>query len=199
MSPLTKITRALIVIATLAAAVVAMSQDDWTSRERSSPQGAALKGFHRVEVRKVLDGDTVDVIAEGQSYRIRLSDIDAPEASHCVVRPQAECQLKGQPWAEQSTESLQELLRGRVVELRCSDFDARYGRSVCRITAGEVDVNLEQVRRGLAWFNAKYSGDNQVRKAETEARRRRIGLWSAPAPVEPWIWRQNCWKRGICG
>ncbi len=56
---------------------------------------------------------------------------------------------------------------------------------------GELDVNLEMVRRGLAWHYKRYSTDPALADAEAAARARRAGLWADPAPVPPWSYRRN--------
>ena len=134
----------------------------------------------------------------GAIHRIRLSDIDAPEVSHCKIKSEMACQLKGQPWAEESTQALQAMIEGKSIRLTCSNYDVKYSRSVCRIEVGGVDINLQQVKLGLAWFNKKYSKDRSIHQAELDARRLRLGLWSSSSAVAPWTWRQNCWKKGFC-
>lgn len=53
-----------------------------------------------------------------------------------------------------------------------------------------VSINLEQVRRGLAWVYVKYARSPEMFAAERDARHARRGLW-ADLPVEPWLWRKK--------
>lgn len=58
------------------------------------------------------------------------------------------------------------------------------------------DMNLAQVIEDYAWHHKKYQREqsrlDQVlySSGETEARARRIGLWSQPKPVAPWDFRR---------
>lgn len=78
---------------------------------------------------------------------------------------------------------------GFPAQAKCSESGDQYGRKVCRIEVNGMDVNLEQVRRGMAWVYVKYANDPAYFRAEIEARKSKVGLWSDPAPVAPWSWR----------
>jgi len=58
------------------------------------------------------------------------------------------------------------------------------------------NMNLEQIRAGLAWHYKKYQGEQSVADrvaysdAEMEARRQNLGLWGDPQPVPPWDYRK---------
>jgi micrococcal nuclease len=161
---------------------------------------APLKGRVSAQVLRVDDGDTLAVLAGGARHKIRLSDIDAPETSHCTEARTGvgKCARPGQPFGGESGQKLARLVAGGRVDLACSDYDSRYSRSVCRVYANGVDVNAEMVRSGLAWFNDKYSKDNDLRRAQDQAKRAGLGLWSDRGAVAPWVWRDLCWKRGVC-
>ncbi len=45
----------------------------------------------------------------------------------------------------------------------------RYGRVVGRVYAGGLDVNAEQIRRGMAWIYRKYNRDRSLLALEQEA------------------------------
>lgn len=63
-----------------------------------------------------------------------------------------------------------------------------YGRLVGKVYADNLDVNLEQVRRGLAWHYVQYANEQtpaeQASYSVTEfaARSGRRGLWADPKP-----------------
>ncbi|MFC1706956.1 bifunctional metallophosphatase/5'-nucleotidase, partial [Planctomycetota bacterium] len=47
-------------------------------------------------------------------------------------------------------------------------------------------------RVGLAWWNKKYSWDDEdLERLEAAARRARRGLWRQQNPVAPWVWRRR--------
>ena len=68
-----------------------------------------------------------------------------------------------------------------------------YGRTVARVSVGELDVNAELVRAGAAWVYRRYTDDPKLLALESEARAAHRGLWGleGPAPVPPWDWRHG--------
>ena len=130
----------------------------------------------------ISDGDTVKALVTGNELlRVRLSWIDAPE--------------KSQAFGQRSKQHLSELVFGRDVELHIHGLD-RYGRTLAVIFVNGMDANLEQVRIGMAWCYTRYLSQAPAeiqasyRQAEAEARAQRLGLWSDPWPIEPWLWRR---------
>jgi micrococcal nuclease len=104
----------------------------------------------------ITDGDTVRVLnAAHQLTKCRLYGIDAPE--------------KAQPFGEKSKQSLSDMIFHKMIDIEITDQD-QYGRSICRIALNGVDVNLVQVRRGLAWHYKRYSHDAAYAEAEISAR-----------------------------
>lgn len=140
---------------------------------------ATLEGL----VVGVADGDTLTVLDDDRrQHRIRLAGIDAPE--------------KRQDFGQRSKASLSELAYRQHVRVDVTKQD-RYGRGVGTVLRGTLDVNLEQVRRGLAWHYKEYQHEQTPRErkvyalAENEARAARRGLWSLPQPTAPWAYRRN--------
>jgi endonuclease YncB( thermonuclease family) len=131
----------------------------------------------------VSDGDTITVLdATNTQQKVRLSGIDAPE--------------KAQPFGNRSKESLSELVFGKNVTVDSEKRD-RYGRNVGKVLVNGVDANLTQIQRGMAWHYKAYEreqppSDRKVySEAEVDAKTARLGLWSDPAPVPPWIFRRR--------
>jgi endonuclease YncB( thermonuclease family) len=148
------------------------------------PVGATAAQPWVVEGRAVgvSDGDTITVLdREKRQHKIRLTGIDAPE--------------KGQAFGERSKENLSRLTFDREVEAYCHKRD-RYGREVCKVMRGSVDVNLEQLRAGMAWWYREYAKEQSAEDrasyaaAEDDARVARKGLWQGAKPVAPWEWRR---------
>jgi micrococcal nuclease len=77
---------------------------------------------------------------EKRQIKVRLVEIDAPE--------------KSQAYGQRSKQSLSDLVFGKQVRVEQQDRD-RYGRVVGRVYAGGLDVNAEQVKRGMAWVYRK--------------------------------------------
>jgi len=63
------------------------------------------------------------------------------------------------------------------------------GRVVGRVYAEGLDVNAEQLRRGMAWVYRQYNKDKSLLAIEGDARRDRRGLWADVRPVPPWKFR----------
>lgn len=133
-------------------------------------------------VVRVADGDTITVLdSSNTQHRIRLEGIDAPE-SH-------------QAFGTQSKKNLSEMVFGKDVTVVYQKTD-QYGRLVGKIVLDGKDVNLEQVKAGMAWFYKEYQREQtpedreSYAKAEDEARTARRGLWQDADPVEPSAFRK---------
>jgi endonuclease YncB( thermonuclease family) len=145
-----------------------------------APPGAqTLAGL----VVSVADGDTVTVLDRNDvQHRIRLSGIDAPE-SH-------------QAFGARSKQNLSDLVFGKDVTVLYYKTD-QYGRLVGKIIVDGTDVNLEQVKAGMAWHYKEYEREQTVEdrelyaRAEDEARAQHRGLWLDPNPIEPSQFRRE--------
>ncbi|MHB9100772.1 MAG: thermonuclease family protein [Sulfuricella sp.] len=129
----------------------------------------------------VADGDTITVLdADKVQHKIRLTGIDAPE--------------KKQPFGNRSKQSLSDMVFSKIVSVETVKRD-RYGRELGKVLAGGMDVNLEQVRAGLAWHYKAYERTQSAmdRQAyadtENEAKAAKRGLWVDADPMPPWEWR----------
>ena len=134
---------------------------------------AAEPSSFSARVERVIDGDSLE-LASGE--QVRLFGIDSPESD--------------QPYADGARAELARLVQGKTVRLEVRDHD-RYGRTVARVFAGDVDVNLALVREGAAWVYRNYTKDRALITAEENARSARRGLWSEPDPIPPWEWRHG--------
>jgi endonuclease YncB( thermonuclease family) len=126
------------------------------------------------QVLQIVDGDSVTVSVDGELVRVRLAEIDAPEDD--------------QPFAIESRQSLFDLCLWAHAELTSISKD-HYGRTLARVECNGVDVNAEQVRRGLAWLKDQRAKDKKLFKLQEEARAAKRGLWSHESPTPPWEWR----------
>ena len=129
----------------------------------------------------VADGDTITVLdADNVQHKIRLTGIDAPE--------------KNQPFGNRSKQSLSDMVFNKIVTVETVKRD-RYGRELGKVLAGGKDVNLEQVRAGMAWHYKAYECTQSATdrtayaEAENEAKPAKRGLWVDVEPTPPWEWR----------
>ena len=131
----------------------------------------------------ISDGDTITLLDDSNiQYKIRLSGIDAPE--------------KKQPFGQASKQSLSDLVYNKTVKIDWTKKD-RYGRIVGKVLVNNMDMNLEQVKRGLAWHYTKYQKEQPFEDRLTylhtqeAAMKSKLGLWQEPEPVAPWDWRKQ--------
>ncbi len=134
------------------------------------------------QVIAVSDGDTITVLDnERRQHTVRLQGIDAPE--------------KAQPFGAKSKASLSDLSYRKAVSVEWAKRD-RYKRIVGKVIVEGGDINLQQVKRGMAWWYEKYqteqSPEDRVayKVAEQDARTSKVGLWTQPNPQPPWEYRQ---------
>jgi len=128
------------------------------------------------KVIRVLDGDTIEVLHDNESVRIRLANIDAPE--------------RMQPYGRWSTSQLKSLVAGKQVTVSYTQSD-RYGRVLGLVETKYVNVNRAQVISGAAWVYDQYSADTALPALQKEAQTQKRGLWADSEPVPPWEWRHK--------
>lgn len=91
---------------------------------------------------------------------------------------------------------MSDLAFGKHASVETNKID-RYGRSVGVVFVDRQDVNLEQVKRGMAWHYKQYqreqSSQDQVgyAAAELEAKVAKRGLWQDATPQPPWEFRHE--------
>ena len=146
------------------------------------------------KVIQVSDGDTINLLVDRQTHRIRLASIDAPETAHGSARP-------GQPYGEASRKHLAEYVAGKTLTLICYEKD-HYGREVCDVPVADTTANRLQVEHGMAWANqqggGKFLRDRTLVELEQAAKHARRGLWAEPQAIAPWVWRVSCWQKQEC-
>ena len=125
-------------------------------------------------MKRIVDGDTV-YLKDGT--KVRLHGIDTPE--------------RDQPYGKQATRNLDKLI-GDTVFVVENDTD-RYGRLVGTLYTPEgVNVNLEMVCGGHAWWYSRYArSERNLEDCQDEAKEAGFGLWAFDAPIAPWEWRRR--------
>ena len=127
------------------------------------------------KVIAVLDGDTLLVLRSGNPVKVRLAEVDAPE--------------KTQPYGTASQKSLAEMVMGKQIKVASRAADD-YGRLVATVHANGLNVNHEQVRRGMAWEYSRFHSNRELMALQREAQQARRGLWAGDGAVEPSQWRK---------
>jgi endonuclease YncB( thermonuclease family) len=136
---------------------------------------------------KVKDGDTVVIqpATGGTFMTCRLYGIDAPETAHG--------KKAAQPLGEEASKELKNMILGKTITVTTTGAKT-YNRDVCRLSKGNMDVNLEMVKRGYAWAYREYLKGpyaSEYIDAENEAREKKRGLWTQRNPQPPWEFRHK--------
>jgi len=124
---------------------------------------------------KCADGDTIKFLPEdGSSHlKIRFAGLDTPEIAH---EP-----YPGQPYGEEAREHLTSLILDKMVTIKVKSKD-QYGRTLGTVFLQEddeeVNICLKMVEDGYAHVYRGYDGvDEELKRAEDQAREERRGLW----------------------
>ena len=155
----------------------------WAQQSASATTGNKLQLVIEGKVINVHDGNTITVLdQDNKKFHIRLQGIDAPE-------------LK-QEFGAVSQQNLSRMVLGKQVTIVWTKVD-KYRRTVGTIMLDGHDVNIEQVKAGMAWHFKKYEDEQNPEDrrtysaAEQSARAGALGLWKAPSPTAPGDWRQD--------
>ena len=128
-------------------------------------------------VKKVIDGDTIEIERYGKSEKVRMIGIDTPE----TLDPRKPVQCFGKEASDKS----KDLLSGGRVRL---EFDPivgekdKYNRLLAYVWSDNELVNLKLIKEGYAneytYRSQSYKYQNEFKNAQTVAKESSIGLWS---------------------
>ncbi len=144
---------------------------------------------------EIIDGNNIICLTDKkEQVKVRLYQIDAPELD--------------QPFGEKAKQVLSKMIYDRVVKI--DSIGDRYKLTLSTISYFSpvpcplsnpklgnqhrecvkiVNVNLEMIKQGYAWYN-RFDGENPAYKQEEqEARAAKRGLWTDDNPISPWGWR----------
>lgn len=123
------------------------------------------------EVKKVVDGDTIDVVIDlGFSImfesRVRLAGIDTPE-SRTTDKKEKALGLESKKYLESRIKAAKNI----VIKTEKLDSSEKYGRILgwLYLDGDGNSVNHEMIEKGYAWG---YLGDTKVKNFEELAERR---------------------------
>ena len=129
-----------------------------------------------LEITYFYDGDTVKINDAGREYKLRLTDIDAPEHN--------------QNYGKKSRRALMQFCKNASVDVYTSGMD-KYQRNLGKLHCNNTDASVFMVKNGHAWFNRQYSMDYTLDLAEQAARKNKLGLWKTQQQTPPWVWRKE--------
>lgn len=141
------------------------------------PTPVVIAKFYRVT--KVVDGDTIDVLMDGKTERVRLLGINTPESVD--PRRPVEC------FGREASAKAKEWLDGRSVRLEYDESQDRrdkYGRLLAYVYRDDgFFYNLEIIKAGYAYeytYFLPYEFQAEFKAAQKDAETKERGLW-APA------------------
>lgn len=121
------------------------------------------------------DGDTCRLKGfDNINLKVRLIGIDAPELA-------TKKENKYQPYAKESKEYLNNLIKGKQVSLKNYASDP-YGRNLSEIFLDKDNINLKMLSAGMAEVyqgkSVKSLDISSYLEAERKAKSNKIGIWS---------------------
>lgn len=130
------------------------------------------------KVIAIKDGDTVVVIDSLKNQKtLRLAEVDCPES--------------GQPFGKNAKQFTSDQIFGKTVKYYITTTD-RYNRSIAKIYYDNGKYLSEEIiKNGLGWWYFKYSKDKNLGRLENEASNKKIGLFSDPNSIPPWLYREQ--------
>ncbi len=141
---------------------------------------AAPPGSYRVI--SFADGDTVSVIMNGKTERIRFIGVDTPE----TTKPDA----KGQCFSAEAAAYTKKRIAGQPVRLQADpvgDNRDRYGRLLRYVylaDGSQINRQLIEEGYGFAYTFFPFSQSADFQAAQDRARQTGKGLWSACRPIQ---------------
>lgn len=151
---------------------------------RNTEEGLIPNGYVQVYVDRAVDGDTLAVIYQGDSLRVRLLDIDTPESVKQGVSVQ--------PYAKEASNFTRKLVQGEKVKLIFEEgLKDKYGRLLAHVFLKDATyLNALLVRNGYA--RAEIISPNIVLKdyflnLQEKAIKNKAGLWSLPQDEQPFV------------
>lgn len=129
------------------------------------------------KVTNVIDGDTIGVLIDGKTRRVRLIGIDAPGN---IEPTRIKC------FGREASDKARQALDGRYVLLekdKARNNVDMYGRLLRYVILEDgTNFNLSMVLQGYAreytYHGLPYEYQRQFRQAETFARQNKLGVWS---------------------
>ncbi|WP_411842101.1 thermonuclease family protein [Salinicoccus sp. HZC-1] len=150
--------------------------------EAKEEKVAAKEGLIPVNLYRVTDGDTVNVLDNnGDTLKLRLLLIDTPETVH-PNKPV-------EPYGKEASARLTQLLNNAdqlYIEYDSGDKTDHYDRELVYLYADDVNVHEVLLKEGLARVGYIYEQQrylSEFRAAEQYAKDRQLGIWSIPGYV----------------
>ena len=129
------------------------------------------------EVRRIIDGDTVEIEYEGKIQSVQLIGVNAPETVHPDKPPE--------PYGEEATSFMRDLLLDESVYIRFEEYERdQYDRLLGYVyrTSDDMFVNLEIIREGYGRVDTRhqpFKHEELFMAYQSRAKDIRKGLWKS--------------------
>lgn len=132
--------------------------------------------MEQVIFSKCSDGDTAKFIINNEEKKVRFLAIDTPEVD------------KSEPYSKEATDyTCSALKNANEIYLEYdgnSDKEDKYGRVLAFVYVDGVLLEKDLINRGyakVAYIYGDYNHVDELRKAEEEAKNKKIGIWEEQA------------------
>lgn len=151
-----------------------LSSDNESSRKPTTKPKTTTRASYKVV--KVVDGDTIDIMANGKKIRVRLIGIDTPEKND--KRKPVEC------FAYEASKKLNDLISNKRINLyndRTQADKDKYNRLLRYVVLNGKNINKTMIEDGYAYeytYNIPYKYQTEFKAAQQSAQAGSKGLWS---------------------
>ncbi len=143
---------------------------------------------YEAKVVRVINGDTIDVLINGKTYRIRLLGVDCPEIEADRNKPYEYDSITDleylAKWGLKAKEFAEKVLDHGTVYVefdRLAGLKGYYGRYLAYVyLENGTDFNALLIKNGLArvYVEGTFEKENEYLKLENYAKTHKIGLWA---------------------
>jgi len=148
-------------------------------------------------VTRAVDGDSLEVAADGGTWRVRLIGVDCPESHPCAKLDRDARRSKQDretiiALGNRAADFTRDLAEGKPCRLEYDKANDRirhrdkYKRVLAFVWIGDVLVNGEIIREGYGQALTRYDFDparkEEFRHHERAARETKLGLWGEWSP-----------------
>lgn len=130
-------------------------------------------GTTTASVLAVIDGDTIEVLLNGEKERVRYIGVDTPEFNY--ETGENDC------YAQEAKQENQDLVAGKIVRLETDTSDRdKYGRLLRYVYIDDVFVNRHLVQAGMAraiYIKPDVAYYSDFKQVEEAAQAKDAGIW----------------------
>jgi len=126
-----------------------------------------------VQVLRVVSGQTLEAISMGETLRVRLAGIEAPD-------------IQQHPWGQAAKKHLQAMLSNKTATLELDGQPDRFGRQWAYVWQNGKLLNEELLKEGYVLWDGRSPDrkyDDRLEKAQAWGRIMGHGIWNDKQPM----------------